>query len=333
MKQAVKISLIVAAALILGGIVIGVIGLSKADWKRKSDDVFERHELFFPESDISVIKTDCSSADIKVTANTDDTIKIVYYDSERRRYSVQASDGLLMVKDKDNRKWYEFITPFWVSWQQYELQISIPGDFRGELEIYNSSGLIDVSGISISGSLKLRASSGDIIIDNSSSGGAKSAGLSSGSIKISDTGCGGSVEINSSSGDVFITDLLMDGQLKADLSSGDVSIENITGAGSVTLTSSSGGIRMSGIRASSFDIDANSGNIVFADLVPVKSMVLRSSSGNIKGTIDDTINSFTITSKASSGDNNLPGSLKLGDIILDVRASSGDIDISFADRQ
>lgn len=57
---------------------------------------------------------------------------------------------------------------------------------------------------------------------------------------------------------------------------------------------------------------------------------IKVSTGDVEGRFNDSMSNYTITSHVSTGESNLPESFGSGPKRLDVKASTGDIEIEFA---
>jgi DUF4097 and DUF4098 domain-containing protein YvlB len=331
MKHWVKLSLIVAASLICSGIIIGGLGWSSADWDMGPGEEYVRRETSFPGEEIDIIRTDCAVSDISVTQSEGDTITLAYYDGENQRYRVGAEGGELSIRYEDSRKWYDHIHFFWFESKAYTVEIGIPANYDGELELYTSTGNIRVGGVSLTGSLSLSATTGDLGVSDTKSGGDVRISATTGAVKLSDTVSGGNVSLSATTGDIHGSGILQSGPLSVSVSSGDIDLVNIKGADEVKISSTIGDIRFTGIDAESFRVVASTGSIRFENIRAEKGIALSATTGDISGAIADSIESFSITSSAAVGDNNLPASLSLGDILLDVHVTTGEISIEFAE--
>ena len=75
---------------------------------------------------------------------------------------------------------------------------------------------------------------------------------------------------------------------------------------------------------------ANRGEIAVRIIRACKEMNIKTSTGDVEGSLNHPINNYNITSHCSTGENNLPSKLDGGIYTLNVQVSTGDIEIIFA---
>jgi len=129
----------------------------------------------------------------------------------------------------------------------------------------------------------------------------------SGDLDLNDVEVDKDAKLECNSGDIKLDQVKAD-NVKIEEHSGDTSLRNVISSNNVEVVSHSGNIKLNTLEADKIDLEASSGDI----------------EGSIKGKQED----FNITTKASSGDCNL-SDRKGGNKTLNVKVSSGDIDIDF----
>lgn len=118
--------------------------------------------------------------------------------------------------------------------------------------------------------------------------------------------------------------------LLVDNDRGDIEVKDISSLEDITLQNDRGNINVEQVVCADIDLDCSRGSIRFNELNAQK-ITLASSRGNIRGDIVGNESEFAVTSTVSRGSNNLPPQWGNGSKILDVKASRGDIDVSFTE--
>lgn len=137
----------------------------------------------------------------------------------------------------------------------------------------------------------------------------------------------GTANLALSSGDLQLRASSFDA-LNVSISSGEVKIDNTTCTGAFTLASSSGDVELNRLSAASIHCDTSSGEITFNGL-SADAVDMKSSSGDIEGTLSGKPQDYTAKSSTSSGSVHISGDASGGEKQLTVKTSSGDIDIDF----
>jgi len=202
-------------------------------------------------------------------------------------------------------------------------------NLNGTHNFRTSGGSISVD--HVKGKMKGRGSGGSIHIVNSSND--IDLVTSGGSIHAKD--CIGDIRLRTSGGSLELDGL--DGKIDAETSGGSIHADDIKGE---LITSTSGGsIKLSDLSCS-VEAETSGGGIDAEIIATTKSVKLRNSGGNIdlqlpanKGyDLDLSADKINVDLKNFSGsadDNSIEGKINGGGTLVDVRASSGRISVSF----
>jgi DUF4097 and DUF4098 domain-containing protein YvlB len=332
MGRGVKLTIIIAVGLIVAGGLLSRLGLSLEDWGRGSDKM-EKQTASYDGGKISGITADCDSLNIDVFPTDGSDITLEWYDDEYRHCELCEENGTLKVTYREARKWYDYLR-FGFRWGRFEtctLSIGLPSSYKGPLSLHTASGKITAGDLRINGDLTAEASSGVIEISNVIAEGSILLDVSSGNIKAESLTGGGDADIKTVSGNLTVSSLALDGDLYAKCSSGVLKLSDVSGAEKVSVGATSGNINLSVISADEFDISTTSGSIRFEDIYAEESIALSAASGNIRGTINDSVKSYSITSSCLSGNSNLPKNAEYGDKTLTAKVMSGNINIEFTE--
>jgi lia operon protein LiaG len=241
------------------------------------------------------------------------------------------------------------------NWENVNLDISIPESFQGTVEFEGKSGDFKASNLDVN-DFSLRLSSGNIRLDDitlknnmrltSSSGDLTINELraqeliiqsTSGNKKLNDIVIKDNFNINSTSGDTTLNDIRCH-ELGIDSTSGRVSVEKLQ-LERISVESKSGDINISDLEGD-IQVEVVSGKIKVSVKEAKDEIYLKSSSGEIELKLPANTG-FTLDSRVASGnikcdfdldneesrDKELRGSYRNGNTAVNLRTTSGNIDI------
>ena len=343
-----KVSIIAAGCTLLGLIIMIITIVSVGgNWSTfNSTNVDYRENTYICEGDIDDIDIDITSDDIEVYRADVDKVTITYWDMlDYYEYRVEESKNKMTVSQK---KLHDRINFFMIDLdtQDRTVILKVPNDYEGKLDINSTSGNIYVGDMSLT-TLSLENSSGNIVVENTTSKGAVkfnntsghidvksltadslAAANTSGGISLSSLTIENDIDLSSTSGDIRLADIETSKDIHESTSSGIGSFEKIK-ANSLVSSTTSGGIYMSDVTtADAIKASCSSGGIRFDNISSGNKMSFSSTSGSVRGSIDDKESDFSIIAKATSGSNNLKNS-RDGIKTLDVNTTSGNINITF----
>ena len=319
MRKAVKIWLIVAASLVLLGIIIlgGAMAVSKLDLFSFTTRKYETNTYEISEAFNSVsINTD--TADIVFVASDDEKCKIVCYEEEKAKHSVTVSDGKLSVDMVSTKKWYDHINIGWSG--NPMITVHLPKNDNISLSLKNSTGRIELpsdiafESIDISGStgdvicrssadgmIKIKRSTGDILLENISSG-ALDLWVSTGDVKVTSVNCAGDVKLRTSTGYVKL-DGLDCKNLFSECSTGDIILKSV-------------------VASERFDITTDTGTVTF-ERSDANEISVKTDTGKVTGTL---LSDKVFFTKTDTGDIEVPKTTSGGK--CDIETDTGNIKIS-----
>lgn len=244
-----------------------------------------------------------SDVDVAVKKASGDTSYVEYYDCENLTHHVDVSDGVLRITADDSRN-----VAFNVSIGLYtgawpSVTVYLAGTEYDDLKIVTSSGDIDMEYYLLVGNIDIEASSGDVTVNGSNSDSLTIA-TRSGDIKI-DSASSKDTRISANSGDVSLGDVVTD---------------------NVDLKTSSGNITSGSIKAKRINGRASSGDVMIRDC-DASEINIMTNSGDVSIGIGSEMK-YEYTTKTSSGDVNVPDSVKGADGKCNIETSSGDIDVT-----
>lgn len=309
-----KKAVIAASIMIVAGIIIVISAFAVNGFRWPNVTVNLAHMTSEPVNYIKKtvdIKDKFSSIEVKSASDVDvavkkasgDTSYVEYYDCENLTHHVDVSDGVLRITEDDSRN-----VAFNVSIGLYtgawpSVTVYLAGTEYDDLKIVTSSGDIDMEYYLLVGNIDIEASSGDVTVNGSNSDSLTIA-TRSGNIKI-DSASSKDTRISANSGDVSLGDVVTD---------------------NVDLKTSSGNITSGSIKAKRINGRASSGDVMIRDC-DASEINIMTNSGDVSIGIGSEMK-YEYTTKTSSGDVNVPDSVKGADGKCNIETSSGDIDVT-----
>ena len=309
-----KKAVIVASVMIVAGIITVISALAVNGFRWPNMTVNLAHMTSEPVNYIKKtvdIKDKFSSIEVKSASDVDvavkkasgDTSYVEYYDCENLTHHVDVSDGVLRITADDSRN-----VAFNVSIGLYtgawpSVTVYLAGTEYDDLKIVTSSGDIDMEYYLLVGNIDIEASSGDVTVNGANSD-TLTIATRSGNIKI-DSASSKDTRISANSGDVSLGDVVTD---------------------NVDLKTSSGNITSGSIKAKRINGRASSGDVMIRDC-DASEINIMTKSGDVSIGIGSEMK-YEYTTKTSSGDVNVPDSVKGADGKCNIETSSGDIDVT-----
>ena len=221
MSRSTKIWLIVAASLVVLGIIIfGVVmSMLKWDFLKLCTVKYETNSYEIDESFGNIsIKTD--TADVTVLPSDDGKVKVVCYESSKEKHAVSVENDTLIINITDSRKWYDYIG-IGVGWQK--ITVYLPESEYGALDIKDSTGRIQIDSLYVK-SMSLSVTTGDIKIAEIKCDGDIKIGVSTGKTKMNNVECQ-NLTSKGSTGNVDMTGVVAREKLSVKRSTGDIKLD------------------------------------------------------------------------------------------------------------
>ena len=224
-------------------------------------------------SDIQVEDTECS---VRILRAADGNCKVVCPEKQDGSlfHTVTVSDGMLRIRRRGKRKWYQYIG---VSLGSPEVEIYLPEREYGALTLCSTAGSIQVdegflfesaSLESVSSSIRMcsdvkglltaESTSGSVTIENAAPE-TLSAGSISGGIALSHIRSG-EVSVRSTSGRMELTDVIAAAGLYAESVSGSVALDGCDGS-TIRIETTSGSVKGTLLSDKLFAADSTSGKV------------------------------------------------------------------------
>ncbi len=318
MSKTAKISLIVATILVVAGAGIFVAAMSQCNWDfTKLSTVKYETNAYTAQGDFDNISIDTATADILFVPSEDDSCKVVCYEQEKVKHSVKVENNTLVIKVKDERKWYEH---FGIYVDSPKLTVYLPDEEYDALVVDESTGKVQIPEEFAFESIDITASTGAVSNYANASGDIKIT-TSTGKITVKGVSAD-NIELSVSTGKVEIEDVTVDGDVKIDVSTGrilmtDVRCENVISTGST------GDMSLKNVIASEkMSIDRSTGDISLEG-ADAEDIIIETSTGKVRGTL---LTEKEFITDTSTGDIDVPKDGDGGKCV--ITTSTGDIEIS-----
>lgn len=312
-----KVWLIIAAALVLAGIILFSVVMTANGWdfKKLSTESYETntHSVTDPFENIS-IRVD--TADVAFQTSPDGTCKIVCYEDSREKHRANVENGTLTITAQTNKKWYDHIgfqfgTP--------KITVYLPGNQYGSLELYGSTGDVSVADFTFS-QCRIDQSTGKIRLQDLT---AESLELtvSTGGIDLNDITCTGELKATVSTGKMCLRNVTCK-NLISDGNTGDLTLKNVTAAEGFSLVRTTGDLEMSQCIANRFFIKTSTGDVEFEGC-DAGEITIETSTGDVEGSF---LTPKIFDTETSTGEVEVPLSGDGG--LCRITTSTGDIEIT-----
>ena len=295
MRSAKKIWLIVAAALVVLGLLTWAVVMSIFGWDFSKLDTakYETNEHNITE-DFNGISIDTKTADIDFLPSDDNSCRVVCYEMAKAKHAVSVDDGTLNIKLNDQRKWYDYLN---IGFGSPKVTVYLPESAYGSLQINASTGdinipgefgfkSIDISvstgdincGASVSGCLAIEASTGDIRVENLSCGSAVLT-TTTGNIDLSNLQIEGDLAVGVSTGDAVISSVVCN-NFKSKGSTGKITLNSFIARGGMSVSRSTGDVKLNGCDASEIYITTDTGSVK-GSLLSKKVFIAKTDTGKV----------------------------------------------------
>lgn len=302
-----KKHIIVGSLLITIGIIMFVITMMLCDWdfakiSTTSEYIEKSYSIENTNQNITLRDKDIP---VTVKPSDDEKIHFIYYENETNFYDISGTNKVNVTK-KTNFKWYQSI--FMIDFQNPELIILIPEGYNGVLDLKSNSSItvMDIYAKEI-----ILKNNSKIILENLFNTEDIKVNTSDNKIVANNIKLSGTLECKTNSGGIYL-DYIESNNIRATTSDAVISANDIYAKEDISLQNSSGEIKINNI-----DSDKN--------------INLKTRDNKIVGTIKGFMNDYSITSKTSDGKNNLPENSSGSDKTLNVKNSSGSINIDFTE--
>ncbi len=282
MKKSMIILLIVAASLVLAGLVLCVIGLILASGTFSLGKAvisfgtrnFEAKEYEFSE-EITAVDLTTNTTDVQILPATDGVTRVVCQEEANHPHEVLVEDGALIVRRLPT-KWYENISFF--SFGEWKVTVYLANPALTGLSVTTDTGDISVSqeisaenatikastgkirvAASVTETLNIAASTGDVTLYGDRFFGSVNIEVSTGDVSLSG-GSAADVKVKTSTGEIEMESFAC-ASLWVKSTTGEQDYERVSVEGAMTLASTTGDISIEGCDTAEATITTDTGDV------------------------------------------------------------------------
>ena len=193
------------------------------------------------ETDTTIVDTDYKNISVKTDAASVEFVlssesKVVCYESENQKHSVEVKDNTLFIELVDERKWYEHIG---INFTSPKITVYLPKTEYGTVSVKTTTGSVTLGDFSAE-ALDLSLSTGKVAVSNVTCKDGIKVKVSTGRTNITDTTC----KTLTTSGDT-----------------GNVVLKNTVATEKISVTRSTGSVMLDACDANEISIKTDTGNI------------------------------------------------------------------------
>ena len=257
----------------------------------KNTEVTETYNIDEPYTDIKIEGKDL---DVSIYSSNNEN-KVVYSENKKVTIETKVIDGVLTIKQNDNRKFYDMLFNF----SDFEVNLYLTEELINSLNIKGQVGDIEInkgftfSNVDISNStgdvefksnvknnLSISNSTGDIEVENSNVGGSLNIETKTGDIELSNTNCN-KLDIKVTTGDTELVNTLVTTDFKMEGSTGDVRFDEFD-ASNIEVSVGTGNVKGTIKSSKIFIAKSETGSVSVPETVTGGVCKITTSTGNIK---------------------------------------------------
>ena len=318
MKKSVWISMIVAAACIVAGLVCIAVGHTLGGHKLMWNDDYVSSDFNVTE-EFQNIRVNTISADVTFVPSEDGACRVVTKDDGRMNYTVEVVDSTLTVSAERKSPWYKKPFSLFGGAEDARVTIYLPATEYQSLTVKTTTGGIEVNGrLNILGNVSLTATTGDI--EWQGSAGSLFAKATTGEISLENVTVAETITVETTTGDINLT-RVTGSSLDAHAGTGDVELVDSSITGQITAEVTTGEMTLTRITCDGLDTQTTSGRIELTDTVVTGHIRAKTNSGAIRLVRAD---AATLSLKTTSG--SVAGSLRTPKVIY-AHSTSGSVNV------
>ncbi|MBO5416990.1 MAG: DUF4097 family beta strand repeat protein [Clostridia bacterium] len=262
MSKGTKIWLAVGAGLVLAGVIVFAVAIVALgfDFAKLGTGKYETN-TYCPEGVFERIVIETEVSDIDFALSDDGKCKVVSREEEKLKHSVEIKDGALVIRNSDERKWFDFIRIFS---ERQSLTVYLPESGYKSLFIETNTGDIKLGGGFSFERIEISGDTGDV--------------------ELTEITCK-SLDIETDTGDIFLKSVMAEGNLSLDTDTGDVEFYRCD-AGSIKADTDTGDISGTLLTEKVFIASSSTGNVRVPSSTKGGRCELSSDTGDIKISIE-----------------------------------------------
>lgn len=256
MKGTKKAAVKIAVVLIAAGLLIGLAGLAALDFDWLAlDSANYMTRTYYAKQPFDRIHIRNRTCDVRFALSEEETCRVVCRSDEKMEYRVAVEDGTLVIRETDNRKWYDYIG---IHLGSPEMVVYLPEAEYEKLEITTDVGDVVLSESFSFGEVEVKTHTGDVTVRAA----------------VEKT-----LKIHTNTGDISIRNVQCE-KIMTECDTGDVQMTNVIAGMSIIVETSTGDVELSGCDAPDLLISTDTGD-VDGTLLSKKVFVVETDTGDV----------------------------------------------------
>ena len=312
--------LIIAIILLIVGVIVCFCAATAMgfDFKKLATSKYITNEHKISD-DFTKISVETNTADVIFALSEDGEGKVVCYEKEDLVHTVEVKNGTLVIKVKDERKWYQFIN---INTASMSVTVHLPKERLDLIKAETDTGKIELHKGLYFDKAELDTDTGDITVLADIK--ALDAATDTGRIKINSVNIH-NADIETNTGNVTMDEVKLS-SLSISVDTGKVRLDNVNADVNIRIESDTGDIDLKNvIAADTMLIESDTGDVSL-NLCDSADISIKTSTGDVSGTL---LTPKMFSHKTSTGDVDLPPSRPGGE--CRIITSTGDMEIRIAE--
>lgn len=314
-----KTWLIIAAALLLVGLILFAVVMTANGWdfKKLSTAQYVTNTHYVTDSFESIsIRLD--TADIDFMPSPDGACKVVCHELDNETHIVAVENGTLTVSLKQDKAWYDYVG---LQYGTPKITLYLPNNRYGSVSIFGSTGDVNVADFTF-GQCRIDQSTGEIRLENLI---AESLELdvSTGGIYLKGIACAGDLKATVSTGKMHFRNVTCKNLISTG-STGEYTLKNVVANEGFSVVRTTGDLEMSDCLANNFFIKASTGDVEF-ERCDAQEVHIETSTGDVDGSF---LTPKIFDTETSTGQVEVPLSGNGG--LCQIKTTTGDIEITIS---
>lgn len=261
MNKGTKIALIVAACLIVLGMILLCVSISIGGFSLsylRSDSIDTTNIVAKTagiSEEFSTVRIEEALCDIQILPSTDGKCRVDYTDSDLFTHKLEVKGETLTITVEDTGSWQDH---FMISMGETYVKLYLPMDTLEKLEIATASGNVHIPDRFTFGTASIATASGNLNF-SARVNGDLSIGTASGDVALNGTKAA-SLSVETASGDVELDRVIVAGHMEINTASGDIELYRVD-SDTAEFDTASGDIEGTILSPKDFRYDTASGDI------------------------------------------------------------------------
>lgn len=257
----------------LAGIVVILIliGLGRSMYL-KSTEVTEIYNI---EQSYNKIKIEGDTPNISIYLSNNGENKVVYTENKKVKIETSIVDGLLMINQNDNRKFYDMLFNF----SNFKVKLYLSQEVIDSLEVNSKTGDIKVDKGFTFNDITINSSTGDVEFESNAINNLTIKN-STGDVEVKNSNIGSNLDVKTSTGDIELYKVRCN-KLNIKVGTGEVELEDTLVTTDLTLVGSTSDVEFDGFDASNIYVEVKTGDVK-GTLLTSKIFIAKSKTGSVK---------------------------------------------------